>query len=126
MRDGLPITSGAASSTLAVTQKGVYQAQAAQSGCVIRSQAVTVQASTIATIPGADYITDSLPAAGSNRGNRGRVQAVGRIEKKALSLNRLSDGLFPLDLPVHDLPPGLYGLRLTDGPRQRSLRFIRR
>ena len=42
--------------------------------------------------------------------------AGGRIEKKALSLNRLSDGLFSLDLPVHDLPPGLYVLRLTDGP----------
>lgn len=50
----------------------------------------------------------------------------GQVEKSGFMLNRLSNGLFSLDLPVADLPIGLYILRLTDGPRQRSLRFLRR
>ncbi len=50
----------------------------------------------------------------------------GHSEKTGFVLTRLANGLFSLDLPVSDLPVGLYILRLTDGPRQRSLRFMRR
>lgn len=51
LRDGVPLTSGASSSTLTVTLPGMYQAQATQKGCVGRSANVTVQPTTVSNVP---------------------------------------------------------------------------
>ncbi|MEZ0486789.1 S8 family serine peptidase [Fibrella aquatica] len=227
LRNGTPFNTGGVSSTLIVTQAGIYQAQVAQNGCVGFSPAVTVQESSvnkITLIPtddviqlpvgaslslrapvGIDYqyqwyrdkqlipnatdinllvkqpgtyqlrvsqqkcvgwsgskvvqrsawsgsnIPDSLLTFESDdsmfiaypnpvlttlliryahsESSEVRVDVytiAGQLEKSGFLLNRLSNGLFSLDLPVSDLPIGLYILRLTDGPRQRSLRFMRR
>lgn len=227
LRNGLPVTSGASSSTLTITQQGTYQAQVTQNGCVARSAEVTVQPSTVGNLSvlpidaiiqlpvgaslslqastGTDYtyqwfrdkqvidnatasslivkqpgtyqlrvnqqqcvgwsgdkivrrsawtgtsVADSLLSFGADDSTfvaypnpvlttllirylqPGATQvgvevysASGQLEKTGFLLNRLSNGLFSLDLPVGDLPIGSYVLRLTDGPRQRSLRFLRR
>ncbi len=49
----------------------------------------------------------------------------GQLEKADFPLRQLPDGRFSLDLPVTDLPNGLHILQVQDGPRRRSLRFIK-
>ena len=227
LRNGLPTTTGASSSSLSVTQEGVYRAQVVQNGCVGQSPEVTVRKSTVDPVTvtptdeliqlptgaslslqaavGTQYeyqwfrdkqpisnavkmalvvnkpgtyrlrvtqgkcvgwsedkivqrsawtgtsLPDSLLSFGADDSTfiaypnpvlttllirylqpgatqvRAEVySSAGHLEKTGFFLNRLPNGLFTLDLPVFDLPVGLYILQLTDGPRQRSLRFMRR
>ena len=49
----------------------------------------------------------------------GHLEKTGRFKKT-------TNNLFTLDLPVADLPVGVYVLRVSDGRRVRSLRFLRR
>ncbi|ARK08947.1 S8 family peptidase [Fibrella sp. ES10-3-2-2] len=227
LRNGAPLATGVVSSSLTITQEGVYRAQATQNGCVGHSTEVTVRESTVnkvtvtptdeviqlpvgasltlGVIPDTQYtyqwftdkqpianatkaslivnqpgtyrvrvtqqqcvgwsddklvrrsawtgtsVADSLLSFGADdstfiaypnpvlttllirylRPGAARVSAevyssAGHLEKTGFFLNRFSNGLFSLDLPVFDLPVGVYVLRLTDGIRQRSMRFIRR
>ena len=227
LRNGLPVSTGAVSSSLSVTQEGVYRAQVVQNGCTGQSPEITVRKTTVDQVtvtptdeviqlpagaslslqatadnqfayqwfrdrqPVSDAVNsnlvinrlgtyrlrvsqgncvgwsddklvqrsawtgtslpDSLLSFGSDDSTfiaypnpvlttllirylqpgatqvRAEVySSAGHLEKTGFFLNRLPNGLFTLDLPVFDLPVGLYILQLTDGPRQRSLRFMRR
>lgn len=49
---------------------------------------------------------------------------VGNVQKDAVPLH-FRQGLFYLDMPVYDLPPGVCLLHLTEGSRSKSVRFLK-
>ncbi|MBO0948818.1 S8 family serine peptidase [Fibrella forsythiae] len=141
------VIDNATQSTLVVKQPGTYQVRVNQQQCVGWSAEKVVRHSAWT----GDSVADSLLTFGSDDSTfvaypnpvlttllirylqPGASQvhvdvysAAGHLEKAGFMLNHLSNGLFTLDLHVGDLPIGLYMLHLTDGPRQRSLRFLRR
>ncbi|MEZ0541527.1 S8 family peptidase [Fibrella arboris] len=137
----------ATSSSLLVREPGTYQLRVNQQQCIGWSADKIIRRSTWVGTSVADSlltfgIDDSTFVAypnpvlttllirylqpGATQVSVDIYSAAGHMEKTGFRLNRLSNGLFSLDLPVGDLPVGLYILRLTDGPRQRSLRFMRR
>ena len=132
---------------LVVNKPGTYRLQVTQGKCVGWSEDKIVQRSawTGTSLPdsllsfGADdstFIAYPNPVLtpllirylqpGATQVRAEVYSSAGHLEKTGFFLNRLPNGLFTLDLPVFDLPVGLYILQLTDGPRQRSLRFMRR
>ncbi|RYF72138.1 MAG: T9SS type A sorting domain-containing protein [Cytophagaceae bacterium] len=137
----------ASQSTLLIKQPGTYQVRVNQQQCVSWSADKVVRHSAWT----GNSVADSLLTFGSDDSTfiaypnpvlttllirylqPGATQvhvdvysAAGHLEKTGFGLNHLSNGLFTLDLHVGDLPIGLYILQLTDGIRQRSVRFLRR
>ena len=54
------------------------------------------------------------------------VYSVASHLEKTGRFKKATNNLFTLNLPVADLPVGVYVLRVSDGRRVRSLRFLRR
>lgn len=144
-RDKQPLV-GASERQLLVNAPGAYRLQVAQQQCVGLSAEKTLRRSSwagLSTLPdslvafdGADstFIVYPNPTPstlfvryvrpGATAVSVMIYDVIGNIQKEAIPL-RFRQGLFYLDLPVYDLPLGLYLLRLTDGSRSKSMRFLK-
>lgn len=145
LRDKQPLV-GASERQLLVNAPGAYRLQITQQQCIGISAEKTVRRSSwggLSSLPdslvafdGADSTFVVYPNPTPNtlfvRYVRPGATAVsvtvydiiGNIQKEAIPL-RFRQGLFYLDMPVSDLPLGLYLLHLTDGSRSKSVRFLK-
>jgi hypothetical protein len=140
------LVAGASTSDLVVNQPGTYQLRVSQQQCVGWSAEKLVRRSYITSVadpfltPAADdslFVAFPNPATAALQiryqqpGGAAQVRVdvydlAGSLQQTQVSLTRLANGFHSVELPVRQLPAGLYILRLTDGTRQRSLRFGRR
>jgi hypothetical protein len=136
----------ATSPQLIVIEPGTYRLRVAQQQCTAWSEAKMVRWSswssvgvlpdTLLSFENADSALVAFPnpasqtlyvryvRPGATRATLEVFDLQGNQVRSAQPMN-LRRGLFWLDLPLYDLMRGQYFLRLTDGYRQRALRFLR-
>jgi hypothetical protein len=143
---GKQVIQNATNPQLIVVEPGTYRLRVAQQQCVAWSDEKTVRWSSwssVGTLPdtlisfeNADSALMAFPnpasqtlyvryvRPGATQTMLEVIDLLGNQVRSPQPMN-LRQGLFWLDLPLYDLVRGQYFLRLTDGYRQRALRFLR-